>query len=242
MPQKLYGKYAQYYDRLTKGQKRETNFIRKMVKKHKKSLGNDMLIFACGTGLHEKYLKKHFSIMGMDKNPAMLKIAKKRNPSITYKKGDMRTFNAHKKFDVAVCLDSMWYNRTYKDLERTLRNFRRHLKKGGIAIFSIYPWKHNFKQNEINIDRYSGKDVNIILLTIDYDPNRNDTTHESVFIFLVRKNGKLKIETEKHILGLFELPKVKNMLSRIGFKTYLYETDFSGDGYYKDPAIFVCVK
>ena len=238
----IYGKYTKYYDRLTKWQKRESDFVRKMVKKHGKNDGKDMIVFACGTGLHDKYLKRHFSILGVDMSHGMLKVAKKKNPSVVYKKGDMRTFNAGKQFDTAICLDSIWYNRSYKDLEKTLRNFHRHLKKDGVAIFSLYPWKHNFKQNDININKHSDKDVDVVLFTIEHDPDPKDTTHESVFIFLTRKNGKLKVETEKHIVGLFEFPKVKKLLSDIGFETHLYEIDFSGKKYHQDPAIFVCVK
>jgi len=202
MPYNLYGKYAKYYDRLSKWQKRESKFIEHVFKKHCKSSGNRMLVFACGTGTHEKYLKKNFRIVGVDKSKEMLAIAKKKNPSVLYKKGDMRTFKAGKDFDVVICLDSMWYNQTYKDLETTLKNFHYHLKRGGLAIFSIYPWKHNFKQYDINIDKYIGKDKHIILLTIDYDPDPNDTKHESLFIFLTKENGKLKIESESHTLAI----------------------------------------
>jgi 2-polyprenyl-3-methyl-5-hydroxy-6-metoxy-1,4-benzoquinol methylase len=247
----LYRGLAWCYEFITtgRGHKKEADFIRKIVKKYKKSNGNELLDVCCGHGWHDKFLKKWFKITGIDYSNTILKFSKKKNPEILYKQGDMRKFNLKKKFDVVMSFDAMAYNLNYKDLKRTIKNLVNHLKEDGILIFHMDRLRENFKQFGIisNPEGHQFLKGNIYLtyFQIDYDKNSRDTTFESTLVFMVAKKGKtmkIKIDIEK--MGLFELSKIKKILSDLDLKTYLYGGDFSYDKYSKKSQfpVFVCVR
>jgi len=131
----FYTTLASYYDFLCGDRKQDVKNLETLIKKHQKSKGKNLLDVACGTGLEDFYLKKHFNVTGLDLNTGVLEIAKKRNPEVPYRKGDMQHFNLKQKFDIITCFDAMIYLQTPQALEKTLGNFYRHLKKGGLLIF-----------------------------------------------------------------------------------------------------------
>jgi len=247
--QKIYGKYVNLYDLFTheKNYKKEARFLIRMIKKFKKSRGNSLLDVGCGTGSHDLYLKKHFKITSFDKNRALVKIAKKKNPKIDYRVADMKKFNFKRKFDIIISVYGvLHYNYTYKDLERTLRNFSRHIEREGVLIFDfaiVKGGKGKFEQNKINYEKYSDKRLDAVFIGNNFDSNPKDTIMETNIIFLIRKNrGPLNVVVDKHLQGYFELSKIKKMLSDLGFTFYLYDRDYSGRRYSKKGPVFVCIK
>jgi 2-polyprenyl-3-methyl-5-hydroxy-6-metoxy-1,4-benzoquinol methylase len=120
----LYKSLVWCYEFITtgKGHRKETTFVKKTVKKYKKSKGNELLDVGCGHGWHDKFLKRNFKVTGIDLSKTILKLAKKRNPEITYKQGDMRKFNLKRKFDVVISFDAMMYTLNYKNLKITIKN------------------------------------------------------------------------------------------------------------------------
>jgi SAM-dependent methyltransferase len=220
----------------------EARFIQKTVKKHKKTSGNQVLDVGCGAGHHDLFLKHEYQIVGVDAGDKMLDLARKRNPQLDYHKGDMREFQLNRKFDVVMAMDMLMYNRSYADLEVTLRNFSEHLKTGGVLMFYVENIKEKFEQNKTRFKRHKKGDIDIVLVENDYDPDPSDTEFECHLIFLIRKEGKLEIEVDRHSMGLFELRKILRILKNLKFKSYLYELDFSGRKYTNAGPFFVCQK
>lgn len=245
----LYKSLAWCYELITTGEghKKEANFVKDIVKKYKKSRGNELLDVGCGHGWHDKFLKKNFKITGIDFSRTILKLAKRRNPEITYKQGDMRNFNLNKKFDIVMSFDAMMHNLNYKDLRATIKCLSKHLANGGVLIFHLDKLKENFKQYEIvaNLEQYSKNNIHTTFFQMDYDKNPNDTIFETCLVFLIIEKGRdLEVKIDKEKLGLFELSKIKRILSDFGFKTYLYSGDFSGKKYSKKSPfpVFVCIR
>lgn len=246
----LYKNLAWCYEFITTGEghKKEADFVKSIVKKYKKSKGNKLLDVGCGHGWHDKFLKKDFKITGIDLNRTMLELAKKRNPKITYKQGDMRNFNLNRKFDVVMSFDAMMHNLNYKDLKATIKCLSEHLVGGGVLIFHLDKLKENFKQYGIvaNLEQYSKNNIYMTFFQMDYDKNPNDTIFETCLVFLIAERGKdLRVEIDKEKLGLFKLSKIKKILSEFDFKAYLYSGgDFFGKKYSKKSPcpVFVCVR
>src|SRR3989338_6658830 len=138
MTQEVYKK-GELYEIFSSQQdfKKETDFIVKVVKKFKKSRGNFLLNAGCVTGSHDKFLKNYFNVMGIDLNKDIIRIAKKKNPELTYKIGNMKSFTLNRKFDVITALTGvMSYNYSYNELKKTLTNFYNNLETGGILVFN----------------------------------------------------------------------------------------------------------
>ena len=135
----LYKSLAWCYDFITtgKGHREEADFVKAIAKKYNKTKNNKLLDVGCGHGWHDKFLKKNFKITGIDFSKTILKLAKRRNPEIVYKQGDMRKFNLRRKFDVVISFDAMMHNLNYKDLRKTLKNLSKHLAEGGVLIFHL---------------------------------------------------------------------------------------------------------
>ena len=247
----LYKSLAWCYEFITtgKGHKEEANFVKKIVKKYKKSKNNKLLDVGCGHGWHDKFLEKNFKIIGVDFSETMLKLAKKRNPEIVYRQGNMKKFNLRRKFDVVISFDAMMHNLNYKELKTTIKNLSRHLVEGGVLIFHLDRLKENFKQYGIvskpEEHSFFRKDIFMTYFQIDYDKNQKDTTFETYLVFLIAEKGKnLEVKIDRETMGLFELSKIKKILLDLGFKTHLYSGKFSGKKYSKrDPfPVFVCIR
>ena len=220
----------------------ETEFVKKMIRKHKKTLGNEILDVGCGAGHHDLFLRDDYEVVGVDGSEKMLELARKRNSELAYHRGEMRTFQLNKKFDVVMAMDMIQYNLTYSDLEKALRNLASHLKTGGLLLFYLENIKDKFEQNKTRFKKHRKGNIEIVLIENDYDPNPDDTEFECHLVFLIRRDGEFQMEVDKHRMGLFELRKILEMLKDLDFKTHLYELDFSGRKYTKEGPFFVCEK
>jgi SAM-dependent methyltransferase len=220
----------------------EAKFVDRMIKKHKKTSGNELLDVGCGAGHHDLLLKDGYQVVGVDQGEKMLELARKRNPELMYHKADMRTFQLNRKFDVVMAMDMLMYNLSYSDLEKTFQNLSDHLQPGGVLLFYVENIKERFEQNKTRYKKHKKGEVEIVLIENDYDSNPDDTEFECHLIFLIRKGGKLEIEVDKHRMGLFELRKILRILKDLQFNSYLYELDFSGKKYINTGPFFVCQK
>jgi ubiquinone/menaquinone biosynthesis C-methylase UbiE len=64
-----------------------------------------ILDVACGTGEHLRYLPD-FDRTGLDLDPKLLGVARRKLPDVAFILADMRAFDLSRQFDVAVCLFS----------------------------------------------------------------------------------------------------------------------------------------
>jgi SAM-dependent methyltransferase len=220
----------------------ETNFVRKMIKRYKKTSGGEILDVGCGAGHHDLFLKDDYQVVGVDGSEKMLELARKRNPDLIYHLGDVCTFKLERQFDVVMAMDMIQYNLTYSGLEKALRNISVHLKPGGLLLFYLENIKDRFEQNKTRFKKHKKGNIEIVLVENDYDPDPDDTEFECHLVFLIRKKGEFRLEVDKHRMGLFELRKILDILQGMGFNARLYELDFSGRKYTKEGPFFVCEK
>ena len=241
---KLYNKLAWTWEVLVSEEEYpvETNFVRKMIKKHKNTVGGEILDVGCGAGHHDLFLKSDYEVVGVDGSEKMLELARIRNPDLAYHLGDVRTFQLNRKFDVVMAMDMIQYNLTYSDLEKALTNLSGHLKPGGLLAFYLENIKDKFEQNKTRFKKHKKGNVEIVLIENDYDPDPEDTEFECHLVFLIRKDGKFEIEVDKHRMGLFQLRRILEILNDLNLKIHLYELDFSGRKYTKEGPFFVCEK
>ena len=98
-----------------------------------------LLDIACGSGRHLEKLKQDYDVVGLDINPALLKLAKIRCPDVLFCEADMLSFDLSRKFDVITCLFcSVAYVKSVDQLSITIGEMEKHLNVGGVLI--IEPW------------------------------------------------------------------------------------------------------
>jgi len=220
----------------------ETKLFSKLIKEHSKIEVKTLLHLGCGGGHNDYTFKKYFKVTSLDISEDMLSLAKKLNPEVNYKYGDMRTIQLEEKFDAVTILDSINYIKTVEDLQRTFITTYEHLKPGGVFLTFVEQIAGQFKQNNTTCSAHSKGDVEITFIENYYDPDPNDTSYEAIFIYLIRIGGKLEIYSDRHLCGIFKLETWLKLLKEIGFKViqnkFEHSTFIKGESY----PILICIK
>ncbi len=108
----------------------------------------------------------------------MLRIARRRLPSIRLRRGDMRTFALHETFDVVSCLYSaIGHLRSEAELARTFRNLARHLKPGGVCF--VEPWFDPalFRSGFVQLVSHSGPSGAVARMAVSRRRGRRSVVH-----------------------------------------------------------------
>lgn len=236
--QMLHNQLAKYYDRVYsfKDYLDEAVRLQNLIIKYLKSGENMLLDVACGTGSHLKYLKDDFLCTGVDISKSMLKIARKNVKGVTFKEADMKTMRLRKKFDIIICiLSSIGYVKTIASLERTIRNFSDHLKKGGLVIIEPSHSKSFYLRGEPKITTYDGKDTKIA--RINFSKTRKTTTVLNMHLLIADRGKDAKYYLDKHELGLFGVNVTLKLMKQAGLKSKYLKT-----GLTTERGLFVGIK
>lgn len=247
---RFYSELAPYLDFICtlESRNKDVQALRKLIRRHLKSDGNKLLDVACGIGLEDKYLKKTFQITGMDLHQGVLEIARQRNPDIIYLTGDMRTFRLESRYDIITCFDAMCYLKNYTELRKTLKNFRRHLVKGGLLIFYIDPvfLEEHHRQDTIAITKRCRKGTCLTLIEIY---RRKGMTIEGNTVYIIQDVRDTRLEADSfETLGFFGVKRIKQTLKSLGFRVYLYsggrDITFTQKEYKRQSLypVFVCTR
>lgn len=225
-----YASSSKYYDLIyrAKDYKRESTFLKKLIGKFYNKKQILLLDVGCGTGQHLKYLAKsrNYRLVGLDADPEMLRIARNKLNSLEFVKGKMQNFSFKNKFDVITCLFStIAYNTNNIMLFLTLKNFNCNLKKRGLLMFDIPlkgklnkkgSWHFKFKRGNTYVDCYS--------------KNVPKSTTTRYIINSKIKDGKRTIKTTKvHMLGMFTLKDLMQILKKAGFEVLKLYSDYNGN-------------
>ena len=120
-------------------------------------------------------------------------------------------------FDAALIHDSINYMLTKRDLKAAFKTGFAHLKPGGVLYTAVEVYG-KLKQNKISFSTHKKKNIEITFVEHSYDPNPRDTTYQSTFIYLIRRNKKLRIATDRHMGGIFPLDIWLEVVKKVGFK------------------------
>lgn len=176
-----------------------------------------LLDLGCGGGHNDFFFQQHFQVTGVDLSPEMLELARQLNPRVTYQLGDMRTVRLGQLFDVVIIADSIDYMLDEGDLLAAFRSAYQHLKPGGIFCTYAEETPDRFQQNNTYSSFHNRGALEVTLVENYYDPDPGDTTFETTFVYLIRQSGKLSIEVDHHLGGIFPLDTWTRLLDQAGF-------------------------
>jgi hypothetical protein len=127
-----------------------------------------------------------------------------------------------------------------EDLSRLFRAAYRHLEPGGVMIVSPDGTKETFEQNESHVTLAEAKakpeGIDVVFIENNYDPDPTDDTYEGLIVYLIRENGKLRVEVDHHVLGIFAADVWSALLREVGFTVF--------DDYWRPGSVktHICVK
>lgn len=176
-----------------------------------------LLHLGCGAGSLDFNLKNRFAITGIDLNQEMLALARQQNPQARYLQGDMRSLRLAEKFDLVITGDSIEYMLDEHDLGLAFQTAAAHLQPGGVLVTCAEVAVETFVQNASSWATVSHQGSEIAFFENRFDPDPADTSYDATYVFLIRQDGALRVESDSHKLGLFPLPTWQIQLQQAGF-------------------------
>ncbi len=102
--------------------------------------GGSVLDLGCGSGepLAGFFIRKGFSVTGVDGAPAMITMCRERFPEMTWLAGDMRGLSLGRRFHAVLAWDS-FFHLSGEDQRAMFPVFGAHLAPGGLLLFTSGP-------------------------------------------------------------------------------------------------------
>jgi SAM-dependent methyltransferase len=155
-----------------------------------------LLDVACGTGTHLARLAEWYDVAGVDLDPEMLELARKKAPAVSLQVGDMVTLELGRRFDVVTCLfSSIGYAGTLGRVRQAVAAMASHLEPGGVLI--VEPWFtpeawHSGHPHLLAIDE---PDLKIARMNLAEQEGRLSILN---FTYLVGTQEGVEVFTERH--------------------------------------------
>ena len=233
----MYQGLAEYYDEIYsyKVYAAEAEKVVSLIKNNLKTDGNKLLDVACGTGKHIGYLKRHYNVTGVDISDKMLDLAIARYPDVQFHQADMMDMELGRDFDVLVCLfSSISHLKTYENLGKALKNFSKHLKKGGVLIIEPFIEPDKYIAGALFADIVNKPELKITRMNIS---KRKEDIAILDFHWLIGTPKGINYYRDRHEVGLFDIEKFKSLMTDTGF-----EATFLKDGLLKDRGLYLGLK
>jgi ubiquinone/menaquinone biosynthesis C-methylase UbiE len=230
----MFSKSENYYDdlygALGKDYAAEAEKARKLIQKHCQSGGVNLLDVACGTGTHAGYLSKYYKVEGMDIDPDMVALARKKHEKIRFFQGNMIDFNLLRRFDAITCLfSSVGYTKTKADLFKAIRAMTRHLRDGGVLLVEPWFFPEQWTVGRTNTLHVDKPDLKITRMS--HSRKRGKISIEE-FHYLVGTSDGIEHFTETHELGLFTHEEYLASFRSAGLEVFHDKKGLDGRGLY----------
>ena len=213
----------------------------RLISGHSQTPAKTLLNLGTGGGHIDWAIKKHYAITACDISENMLELARGLNPEVAYVHGDMRTVRLGGEFDAVLAGDAINYMLTEDDLLAAFETAYAHLKPGGIFLTCREECPEHFEQNRTTAYTKSAGGIEITFIENYFDGDPSDTVIEGLFIYVIRDGGSLRIESDRHLLGIFPGETWTRLLGKAGFKIVAITAGLPG---YQGRPIphYVCVK
>jgi SAM-dependent methyltransferase len=177
-----------------------------------------VLELGTGGGCNAAHLKKYFRLTLVDLSPAMIELARRRNPECEHIPGEKRSVRLSRCFDSVFIHDAITYMTTLEDLRAALETAFVHCRPGGSAAFMPKFLRESFTP----VTRHGGTDGSdgraMRYLHWCNDPDPQDTCYTVHLTFVMREaDGGYRVESEEHINGFFPRATWNQLLADVGF-------------------------
>ncbi len=189
-----------------------------------------ILMVAPGTGLHEYTLLKlgYPNITGLDQSPAMLEVARGRNPGVTYHQGNMQDFNLGQQYAVVANLFSAIGHIGPNELHKTIRTHARHTLPGGVIIIEPWIMPHMWQPDHLTYNVVN--EPSRLIVRTSRSTLRDGNITEVELSHLVVTPERSEYFVERHTLTMFTEEEFMAAFQAAGLKVWYLPEGLSGNG------------
>ncbi|MSQ33578.1 MAG: class I SAM-dependent methyltransferase [Dehalococcoidia bacterium] len=217
---KLYTELASWFHLLTAPEEYadEAEFFGLLFRESCAKPPRTVLELGSGGGNNAFHLKAHFDLTLVDLSPAMLAVSRAINPECEHLEGDMRSVRLGRLFDVVFIHDAVDYLTTPADLRAGLETSFAHCRPGGAAVFAPDDVRETFAPKTEH-GGHDGAGKAVRYLEWSYDPDPADNVYTVEYAYLLREaDGTVRVEHERHFVGLFARDEWLGLLRDAGFQ------------------------
>lgn len=193
-------------------------FRRKLPRRQPGGGKPTLLELGVGSGHVLSHLLGMFDAVGVDLSPQMIEHAAAFNPGVEHHIGDMRSIRLGRAFDAVLLHDAVHYMLTEADLLAALRTAAAHLGPGGVLLALPRYVRETFVDGDVTHDFDTATregPVGYVMQARDPDPA--DTTYHLTMLLMVRRDGRLRVEEDRHTCGLFPVEAWLRLMAEAGF-------------------------
>ena len=228
----MFTQTAQFYDRIYayKDYRQEAAEISRIAEERLVGSGRDLLDVACGTGKHIQFLRESFSVQGLDIDDKLLDLARRTNPEVPFRLGDMTDFCLGRQFDVVTCLfSSIGYVKTVPRLQQAIASMAAHVRPGGLLI--IEPWftPEDWHPNTVHASFIDDPELKIARVNTSFVKG---TLSYFDLHYLIGTPAGTRHVVERHELGLFSEAEMRAAFPDAGMVVDYDPDGLSGRGLY----------
>lgn len=190
--------------------------------------GASLLDVACGTGNHLVHLARHYQVIGLDANPRMLAVARRKLPRVRLIRARMQDFDQPQRFDAILCLFSaIGYARSRAETRRTLHNLARHLVPGGVLI--VEPWiePKRYLPGHVHLMTVNEPELKVARITVG---RRRGNRSLMAMHYLVGTTKGVRYFREQHDLTMVPLTDLRRWLMAEGLSVRVLQKGLTGRG------------
>ncbi len=176
-----------------------------------------LLELGSGGGNNASFLKPRFQATLVDRSAGMLEVSRALNPECEHVEGDMRTVRLGRLFDCVFVHDAVVYMTTESDLRQAIETAWVHCQPGGAALFAPDFVRASFRASTSH-GGHDGATRGLRYLEWTWDPDPADSTYLVDFAYLLRESdGTVRVEHDRHVVGLFARADWLRLLADVGF-------------------------
>jgi len=178
---------------------------------------HSLLDLGVGGGNHLSHLTSDFDAVGVDLSDEMLAHSRELNPTVEHHVGDMRSIRLDRKFDAVLIHDAVTCMCTEADLRAAFATAGAHLKPGGVLVMCPDWFRETFPDEFVSHKTHRRGDTSLTYIEYVHDPDPTDTMVEMIMFFMIREQGRLRIEQDRHTLGMFPKSTWLELTAQAGF-------------------------
>jgi SAM-dependent methyltransferase len=234
-----YDEASPYYDAIYEAMKdyaAEADRLRLLLERYAQRPLRDLLDMACGTGLHDQYLKDHYHVEGADLSSSQLAVARRRCPDLVFHEADMTNFDLGRDYDAVTCLFSaIGHVITEENLRAAVRAMTAHVRPGGLVVIEPFIDPSDYRPGHISVERGDAEGAHVVRVT--YSERKGNVLKLTMHHYISAAGKVSAAEPLRFDIGMFTADQLRDAMESAGLEVFHNPEGLMGRGLYVGRAL-----